>query len=65
MEGTTAVSNSRRRAPAPPRTASVSSINQQTYDQLKLKFLTTDRHYETLKQLTRKGDWKLIVALIV
>ncbi len=45
---------SRRKAPAPPpRRTSLPS--QQSYDELKMKFLTTDRNYENLKQLARKG----------
>lgn len=39
----------RRRAPAPPLKQGQSS------DQLKLRFLTADRNYETIKQLARKG----------
>lgn len=29
---------------------------QQSYDLLQMKYLTADRNYETLKQLTRKGN---------
>ena len=51
MAATTAVGAvpGRRRAPAPPLKQSQSS------DQLKLRFLTADRNYETIKQLARKG----------
>lgn len=45
---------SRRRAPAPPPRRS-SSPTYENYDELKMKFLTTDRNYENLKQLARKG----------
>ena len=29
--------------------------SQQGFDELKLKYLTVDRNYETLKTLTRRG----------
>ena len=45
----------RRRAPPPP-VSPVKTSSQQGYDELKLKYLTVDRNYETLKQLTRKGE---------
>jgi len=46
----------RRRAPAPPRPAPPrKDSTQQSYDELKLKFLTADRNYETLKHLARKA----------
>ncbi len=46
---------SRRKAPAPPPPRKSSVPSQQTYDELKMKFLTTDRNYENLKQLAKKG----------
>ena len=52
----TALPSNRRRAPPPP------GVNRKTstdggpnYDELKVKYLTVDRNYENLKQLTRKG----------
>lgn len=33
--------------------------DQSAYDRLQIKFMTVDRNYETLKQLTRKGNLKL------
>ena len=53
----TALPSARRRAPPPP-----GGVNRKTstdggsnYDELKVKYLTVDRNYENLKQLTRKG----------
>ena len=52
---------SRRRAPPPPGGAArkISSDgaapSSSNYDALKLKYMTVDRNYENLKQLTRKG----------
>ena len=48
----------RRVAPQPPSKISTDgggSANPTTYDALKLKYMTVDRNYETLKELTRKG----------
>jgi hypothetical protein len=51
----------RRVAPQPPgssrkiSTDGGGSANPTSYDALKLKYMTVDRNYETLKELTRKG----------
>ena len=58
MSAPAAAGGRRRVAPAPPpkvSTDGVSSSSQTSYDALKLKYMTVDRNYETLKQLTRKG----------
>ena len=57
----------RRAAPPPPGAsrkissdgtgAGGSTANPTSYDALKLKYMTVDRNYETLKELTRKGTW--------
>ena len=57
-------SPSRRRPPPRPpgssarplTSTSSSSVGGPSYDQLKLKYLTVDRNYEKLKELTRKGS---------
>lgn len=36
-------------------TAQQQQQQQPSYDMLQMKYLTADRNYETLKQLTRKG----------
>jgi hypothetical protein len=51
----------RRVAPQPPgssrkiSTDGGGSANPTSYDALKLKYMTVDRNYETLKELTRKA----------
>lgn len=50
-----ALASSRRRAPPPPGIRKTSTDGGPNYDELKLKYLTVDRNYENLKQLTRKG----------
>ena len=59
-----AVATGRRRAPPPPAKKSSGPGSQQNYDELKLKFLTADRNYETLKQLARKGKPKDSLASV-
>ena len=57
-----APSFTRRRAPPPPggisRKISTDGVTlSPNYDALKLKYMTVDRNYENLKQLTRKGTF--------
>lgn len=55
----------RRVAPPPPGPSrkissdGVSTNNPTSYDALKLKYMTVDRNYETLKELTRKGTFRV------
>ena len=60
-----AVGPKRRVAPPPPGPSrkissdGVSTNNPTSYDALKLKYMTVDRNYETLKELTRKGMFRV------
>ena len=67
------MSEDRRRVPPPPAPGSDHRAagdiaqhqhqhqqQQPSYDMLQMKYLTVDRNYETLKQLTRKGKKKKI-----
>lgn len=35
------------------------------YDVLQMKYLTVDRNYETLKQLTRKGNLEQLLSQVI
>ncbi len=45
-----------RRLPPKPPSGSSTSLTGPSYDQLKLKHMTVDRNYQTLKELSRKGE---------
>ena len=61
----------RRRAPAPPLKPGRSSqspppqqLSGGSSDQLRMRFLTADRNYETIKQLARKGERGGVAAVV-
>lgn len=59
------MSENRRRVPPPPApdhaAGDIAQQQQQpSYDMLQMKYLTVDRNYENLKQLTRKGKNQVV-----
>ena len=54
-----------RKPPPPPQARKSSLTTQQSYDELKMKYLTTDRNYENLKQLARKGEFAVAATHLI